>query len=154
MTSVALAIATLIAFGLAGPAFAQSNPVNLVLITEAEASLPALPAASMTMRAGVTRGPKVILVSPAGDANVKSPLHLRLKFESFGGAKIDPASVMVTYLKNPSVDLTKRLAPAMQPDGIDFAAVEIPAGVHPIRVNLKDSEGRAGTASFALKVAQ
>jgi hypothetical protein len=41
----------------------------------------------------------------------------------------------------------------MQPDGIDFAAVEIPAGVHPIRVNLKDSEGRAGTASFALKVA-
>lgn len=130
------------------------EPRRLTLITEEEAGLPALPAASMTMRAGVTRGPKVILVSPAGDANVKSPLHLRLKFESFGGAKIDPASVIVTYLKNPSVDLTKRLAPVTQADGIDVAAAEIPAGVHHIRVNLKDSEGRAGTASFALKVAK
>jgi hypothetical protein len=153
MTRAPSAIATLIALVMAGPAFAQTSPTGLTLITEAEASLPALPAAGMTMRAGVTRGPKVILVSPAGDANVKSPLHLRLKFESFGGAKIDPASVIVTYLKNPSVDLTKRLAPAMQPDGIDFAAVEVPAGVHHIRVNLKDSEGRAGAASFALKVA-
>jgi hypothetical protein len=30
----------------------------------------------------------------------------------------------------------------------------MPAGVHHIRVDLKDSEGRAGTANFALKVAQ
>jgi hypothetical protein len=152
MTLVHSAIAALIALAMAGPVFAQTSPAGLTLITEAEAGLPALPAASMTMRAGVTRGPKVILVSPAGDA--KSPLHLRLKFESFGGAKIDPASVKVTYLKNPSVDLTKRLAPATQPDGIDVTAAEIPAGVHHIRVNLKDSEGRAGAASFALKVAQ
>ena len=154
MTLVHSAIAALIALAMAGPGFAQTSPAGLTLITEEEAGLPALPAASMTMRAGVTRGPKVILVSPAGDANVKSPLHLRLKFESFGGAKIDPASVIVTYLKNPSVDLTKRLAPVTQADGIDVVAAEIPAGVHHIRVNLKDSEGRAGTASFALKVAK
>jgi hypothetical protein len=150
MTRAAFAIAALIALGAPGPASAQ--PV--VLITEPEANLPALPTESLTNRAGVTRGPKIILLSPSGDANVKSPLHLRLKFETFGGAKVDLSSVKVTYLKNPIVDLTKRLTASTQPDGIDVAAAEIPPGVHHIRVNVKDSEGRAGAASFALKIAQ
>ena len=105
------------------------------------------------MRAGVTHGPKIVVLSPAGDADVKSPVHLKLKFESFGGAKIDLSSVKVTYLKKPAVDLTERLACVTQAGGIDVAA-EMPAGVHHVRVDLKDSEGRAGTANFALKVAQ
>jgi hypothetical protein len=150
MTRAAFAIAALIALGAPGPASAQ--PV--LLITEPEANLPALPTESLTTRAGVTRGPKIILLSPSGDANVKSPLHLRLKFETFGGAKVDLSSVKVTYLKNPIVDLTKRLTASTQADGIDVAAAEVPPGVHHIRVNVKDSEGRAGAASFALKIAQ
>jgi hypothetical protein len=93
------------------------------------------------------------VVARAADADVKSPVHLKLKFESFGGAKIDLSSVKVTYLKKPAVDLTERLASVTQAGGIDVAA-EMPAGVHHIRVDLKDSEGRAGTANFALKVAQ
>ncbi len=153
MTRVTLAVAALIAVGAVGAAFAQSSPARLVLITESEAKLPAPLAFNLAMRAGVTRGPKVVLVSPAGDADVKSPVHLKLKFESFGGAKIDPSSIKVTYLKKPAVDLTERLAPATQAGGIDVAAAELPAGVHHIRVDLKDSEGRAGTANFALKVA-
>ena len=150
MTRAAFAIAVLVALGMAGPAAAQ--PV--VLITEPEANLPALANESMTTRAGVTRGPKVVLLSPSGNADIKSPLHLRLKFETFGGAKVDLSSVRVTYLKNPTVDLTKRLTASTQADGIDVAAAEIPPGVHHIRVNVKDSEGRAGAASFALKVAK
>jgi hypothetical protein len=82
---------------------------------------------------------------------VRSPLHLQLKFQTFGGAKIDPASVKITYLKSPAVDLTSRVGPVA--DGIDLAAAEVPPGVHHIRVNVKDSDGRAGSASFALKVA-
>ena len=150
MTRAVFAIAAFITLGLAGSASAQ--PV--VLITEPEANLPALPTESLTTRAGVTRGPKVILLSPSGAADAKSPLHLRLKFETFGGAKVDLSSVRVTYLKNPTVDLTKRLTASTQADGIDLAAAEIPPGVHHIRVNVKDSEGRAGAASFALKVAK
>jgi hypothetical protein len=95
--------ATLIALGTVGAAFAQPTPATLVLITEAEAKLPAVSTVNMAMRAGVTRGPKIILLSPVGDGQVGSPLHLRLKFESFGGAKIDLSSVKVTYLKNPAV---------------------------------------------------
>jgi hypothetical protein len=152
MTRAAFAIAAFITLGLAGPAWAQSGP--LVLITGPEAVLPALPNESLTSRAGVTRGPKITMLSPSGDANVKSPLRLRLKFETFGGAKIDLASVRISYLKNPIVDLTKRLQAATQADGIDVAEAEVPPGVHHIRVNVKDSEGRAGAASFALRVAQ
>jgi hypothetical protein len=121
MTRAAFAIAAFFTLGMAGPAWAQSS---VVLITEPEANLPALPTESLTTRAGVTRGPKVL------------------------------PSVKVTYLKNPTVDLTKRLTASTQADGIDVAAAEIPPGVHHIRVNVKDSEGRAGAASFALKVAR
>lgn len=150
MTRAAFAISALVALGMTGAVSAQ--PV--VLITEPEANLPALPTESLTTRAGVTRGPKVILLSPSGAADVKSPLHLRLKFETFGGAKVDLSSVRVTYLKNPIVDLTKRLTASTQADGIDLMAAEVPPGVHHIRINVKDSEGRAGAASFALRVGQ
>jgi hypothetical protein len=153
MTRATLAVAALIAFSAVAPAFAQSGrPPQLVLITEAEAKLPTPLALNLAMRAGVTRGPKVILVSPAA-GDVPSPIHLQLKFESFGGAKIDLSSIKVMYLKNPTVDLTERLATVIQAGGIEVAA-EAPAGVHHIRVDLKDSEGRAGTANFVLKVAQ
>jgi hypothetical protein len=137
-----------------GAAFAQSSPSRLVLITEQEAKLPPATATDLTFRAGITRGPKVLLVSPAADASVPAPLHLQFRFESYGGAKIDPASVKVTYLKTPSVDLTDRLKAATQAGGIDVAAADIPAGIHNIRVDVRDSDGRAGTANFILKVAQ
>lgn len=146
-------VAALITLGLASPAWAQSPSAKVVLITEAEASLPSLPDTALTMRAGVTRGPKIMLISPTANASLKSPFHLQLKFETFGGAKIDPESVKVTYLKNPSVDLTTRVAPLTQGNGIDVAAAEVPPGTHHIRVNVKDSDGRAGSANFALKVA-
>jgi hypothetical protein len=152
MTKALSVVAALIALGLAGPAWAQSKPAKVVLITEAEAGLPSLPDSALAMRAGVTRGPKILMVSPTANASLKSPFPLRLKFETFGGAKIDPASIKVTYLKNPSVDLTARIGPITQGDGIDVAEAEVPPGTHHIRVNVKDSEGRAGSANFALKV--
>jgi hypothetical protein len=61
-----------------------------MLISEQEAALPAAADSGLTFR-GVTRGPKVQVLSPAQDAAVKSPFNLKLKFESFGGAKIDPS---------------------------------------------------------------
>jgi hypothetical protein len=143
--------AVLLVVGTAGAAHAQATPV--VLITPAEAELPSLPDAALVLRAGVTRGPKIVLVSPTAQAAIQSPFHFQLKFETFGGAKIDPTSVKVTYLKNPSVDLTPRLGPLTQPDIVDVAAAAIPPGLHHIRVNVKDTEGRAGSANFALKIA-
>jgi len=121
------------------------------LITEEEAKLPPPKGAIAADRRGILRGPKVEIVSP-NDA-VSSPLRLQLKFESFGGAKIDPESVKVIFLRTPNVDLTSRVKPFIQADGINMQDAELPPGEYLVRVDIKDSDGRPGTASFTLKVA-
>jgi len=121
------------------------------LITEEEAKLPPPKGAVAADRRGILRGPKVEFVSP-GDA-VSSPMRLQLKFESFGGAKIDPESVKVIFLRTPNVDLTSRVKPFVQADGINMQDAELPPGDYTVRVDIKDSDGRPGTAIFTLKVA-
>jgi hypothetical protein len=121
------------------------------LITEEEAKLPPPKGAVAVDRRGILRGPKVEFVS-SGDP-VSSPMRLQLKFESFGGAKIDPESVKVTFLRTPNVDLTSRVKPFVQADGINMQDAELPPGEYTVRVDIKDSDGRPGTAIFTLKVA-
>ncbi len=122
-----------------------------VLISADEAKLPPPKGAIAVATRGITRGPKIAYVGAADET--KSPMRLQLKFESFGGAKIDTDSLKVTYIKSPSVDLTPRLKPFVKPDGIDMPDAELPAGDHVIRVDVKDLEGRTASTSFTLKVA-
>ena len=148
----AVVIAALLLFTATDRVCAQPSE-RLVLITEQEAKLPQAPNATLSFRAGITRGPKVVMVTPES-SDITSPVRLRLKFETYGGAKIDPTSIKFTYLKNPAVDLTERLKPVTQPGGIDISAAEIPPGVHHIRVDLKDDAGRSGIGNFTLNVRQ
>jgi hypothetical protein len=129
-------------------AFAQDK---LVLVTASEAALPSVPVGELSRR-GVTRGPKITLVSPAKPEGNKSPLHFELKFETFGGAKIDPAALKVSYLKKPSVDLTDRMKPFLQGTALNIKEAEMPPGDHVIRVDVKDTDGRLATALFTLNV--
>ena len=125
---------------------------KIVLVTAQEAALPSVPNAPLTRR-GITRGPQIVLVSPPADnATVQSPLHLQLKFESHGGAKIDPDGVKVVYVKNPVVDLTDRVKPYLQSGGIDITEADVPPGNHTFRVDVKDSDGRATTSLFTFVV--
>jgi hypothetical protein len=128
------------------PAFAAH-----VLITEEEAKLPPPKGAVAADRRGVTRGPKIQYLEDGKELH--SPAHFQLKFETFGGAKIDPDSVKVTYLRTPNVDLTPRVKAFVQASGIDIPDIELPVGDHMLRVDVKDSDGRAGSMSFVLKVA-
>jgi hypothetical protein len=122
-----------------------------VLITSEEAKLPPPRGAVAADRRGITRGPKIEVISQSDQ--VHSPMHFQLKFESYGGSKIDTDSVKVTYLRTPNVDLTPRVKSFVQATGIDMPDVELPAGDHMVRVDVKDSDGRVGTTSFTLKVA-
>lgn len=117
------------------------------LITEKEAKLPAAPQAPSR---AITRGPGVKLLSPEIVSHREFPL--KVAFEPRGGSKIDPSSVQVTYLKNPPVDLTGRLKSAIRPDGIDLTSVTAPGGDHPIRISVRDEEGRQGTLVINLSV--
>ena len=122
-----------------------------VLITQDEAKLPPPKGAVAVASRGITRGPKIQLVS--GDADVHSPMHLQIKFESFGGTQIVPDSVKVTYLRTPSVDLTSRLKPFIQATGIDMPNAELPPGQHDVRVDVQDSAGHTSTSSFIFMIA-
>ena len=139
----------LMAFGtslLCGLSMGSASAQVIKLISDDEARLPS--AASMSAR-GVTRGLGVKLLSP--EAGKKDGLPLKLSFEPRGSAQIDTASVQVTYLKSPTVDLTPRLKAAIRPEGIDLSAVAMPPGEHSIRVSVKDDEGRLGSAVITLK---
>jgi hypothetical protein len=122
-----------------------AQPIQLITDKEAK-----LPAATQAPSRAITRGPAVKLLSPESVPNSGFPL--KVAFQPRGGSKIDPASVQITYLKNPSVDLTGRIKSAIRPDGIDLASVTAPSGDHPIRVSVRDDEGRQGTLVINLSV--
>jgi len=121
------------------------------LISNEEAKLPA--AAKFAARGGLTRGPGVKFLSPT-DGQIKGPFDMKFQFEPRGGSKIDPASVKVTYLKAPLVDLTDRVKPFVSAKGIDMAKVEIPPGEHDIKVEVTDDAGRKGSTVVSLVVAK
>lgn len=142
----------IVLLGLAAAGLLFSEPSRATqLITEEEAKLPPPKGAVAADRRGILRGPKVEFVSPG--ESVSSPMRLVLKFESFGGAKIDPDSVKMIFLRTPNVDLTPRVKPFVKADGINMQDAELPPGEYTVRVDIKDSDGRSGTTVFTLKVA-
>jgi hypothetical protein len=122
------------------------------LIDAKEASLP--PASGTLTTRGISRGPAVKMTSPEADNPVMAPFDFKVAFEPRGGAKIDPDSVKVVYLKSPFVDLTARLKGAITANGIDFSKAQVPPGTHLIRVTIKDSEGRETNSVLTLVVKQ
>ena len=119
----------------------------LQLITVDEAKLPA--AAGKPPSRSITRGPGVKLASSEA---VSGSFPFKVAFEPRGESKIDVATVKVEYLKGNGVDLTERLKGGLKPTGIEIPAAAAPPGEHPIRVTVRDSEGRLGTAEFKLIV--
>jgi hypothetical protein len=122
------------------------------LITAEEAALPPQKGAVQNSGRGITRGPK-IQVPDAETGAQTSPMRFQVKFQTFGGSSIDLEALKVTYLKTPVVDLTPRIKPFAQPNGIDMPDAQLPPGDHLVRIDIKDSDGRAASMSFLLKIA-
>ncbi len=125
------------------------------LVTPAEAALPAAPLQSLELRGSPTRRPAVVVVSPPPAAGqIHSPMELKLQFRAFGGAAIEPSSVVITYMKQPAIDMTQRLTPYITAQGIDIPQAQVPPGSHQFWIELKDSEGRVGGGPFSFQVGQ
>jgi hypothetical protein len=132
---------------IAVPASTSAAP----LITEEEAKLPPQKGAVANAARGITRGPKIQV--PDGEAAAQpSPMRFQVRFQTFGGSSIDLDAVKVTYLKSPLVDLTPRIKPFTQATGIDMPNAQLPPGDHLVRIDVKDSDGRAASMSFLLKI--
>ena len=129
-----------------------------VLVTPQEAALPRArtnaPAAAaggfVGDRGTPTRPPDITIQSPKGAA--ASPFPLRITFTPHNGAKIDPATVSVTLLTKPEVDLTTRVQRYISARGVDLPQAEAPPGKFQIRIDLTDSAGHTGTATVDLQV--
>jgi hypothetical protein len=125
------------------------------LITPSEAALPAGTIAALDLRGSPTRRPNIIVVSPPPGAGlVHSPLDLKLHFRAFGGGQIDLDSVVVTYIKQPAIDITQRIQPYITAGGIDVLQAEVPPGEHKFWIELKDKDGRLGSGEFTFQVAK
>ncbi len=120
-----------------------AEPVTLISPTEAQ-----LPDAKAVTTRAITRGPGVKMVN-APEVNAAS-FALKIALEPRGGAKIDPHSLRLEYLKEPAVDLTPRVSAGIKPDQIDLPQVSVPKGVHHLRVSVKDTDGRATTTVLSL----
>ena len=125
------------------------------LVTPDEAALPAGAAPSLVMRGSPLRRPNILVVSPPPSAGLMhSPIDLKLRFHAFGGAEIDPESVVVTYLKQPSIDITQRITSFITADGIEIDKVDVPPGAHQFWIEVKDKSGHVGAAEFSFQVAK
>ena len=123
------------------------------LVTAAEAALPPGKIPTFEIRGSPTRLPRVMMVSPPpGRGAVYSPLDFKLMFRAFGGAAIDPGSVIVTYIKKPDIDMTARIKPFITASGIDITQAEAPPGLHQFWVELMDTAGRPGARAVAFQV--
>lgn len=132
-------VALTMTFGHAG-ASAQTK-----LITETEAQAPNL---QMAATRGITRGPGInLLTSP--EVSAKS-FAFKMLFEPRGGAKIDPTSIKFEYLKQPIIDLTARFKTGLNGNQLELPQASVPTGTHPIRVSVRDSEGREGNTIIHL----
>jgi hypothetical protein len=123
------------------------------LITSEEAALPVRSVPLLELRGSPTRRPIVVVVSPPPGAGlIHSPLELKLEFRAFGGSKIDPDSVVVTYLKDPAIDITQRITPFISTSGIIITEADVPPGRHEFWVQLKDKDGRLGGGEVSFQV--
>lgn len=122
-----------------------SAVAQTTLITEAEAQTPNL---QVPATRGITRGPGIKLHSPV-EVTGKS-FAFKIGFEPRGGAKIDPTSIKFEYLKQPIVDLTARFKTGLTGNQLELPQASVPAGTHPIRVSVRDTEGREGQTVIQL----
>ena len=131
---------------------AASPAAAFELITVSEAALPSGIVPSFAVRGSPTRLPSITLQSPTGVGAVYSPLDLKVRFRGFGGATIDPDSVVVVYVKQPDIDITPRIKSFITADGIDILQAEVPPGLHQFWVEMKDTDGRIGAREFDFQV--
>jgi hypothetical protein len=120
---------------------AATSAAAFELVTPNEAALPPGKVPSAAVRGSPTRRPSITIISPSGAGAIYSPVDLKVSFSAFGGATIDPDTVVVTYVKQPEIDITPRIREFITANGIDIAHADVPPGLHQFWIELKDSNG-------------
>ena len=95
----------------------------------------------------VTRGPLIRMVAPGpSPLTVGGPFWLRVEFVGRGGARIDPATLRVRYLRAWEVDISERLRPFAKPEALEVREATVPPGRHFLKIDIRDDGGRLSEA--------
>ncbi len=135
-------------------AYPQTGHARTPLVTVAEAQLPP-PSSNDLSRRAVTRGPTIRSLSPDTDTTplkANEPFRFNVEFAPRGGSRIDQSSIRVTYLRAHSINITDRLRPFINANGITIQDAVLPPGDHTLRVEVLDDQGRSGSTSLSIRV--
>jgi hypothetical protein len=130
----------------------QPPPQDDLLVTSEEA---ARPDAVIRVHRGLFPGPSIKMTIPDEGATSQplvTPFRLRFEFTPRNDAKVDLASVRMTYLKTPAADLTPRILSSLSAAGINLAHVRLPPGRHSFTVSALDTNGNRGSATYTILV--
>jgi hypothetical protein len=139
----------LILLAVAGPAYAFQ------LITAEDASGKSGPVLESR---GPIPGPVITVNWPEDHSKLaSSPVAFDVTFKTFAATKVDLATVRIIYVKDPWVDLTKRVTDRLgptgfEPTGFKFDDAEVVSGTHTIRIEARDTEGRKGFTNITFTV--
>lgn len=98
-------------------------------------------------------GPGLNLFSPAQDGNPqKPPLDIDLKFVPKPGTTVDLSKLKVQVVKFVNIDITDRVKPFANANGIFVKDAGFPSGEHKVRVTVGDSDGGRSVKVFFVKV--
>jgi len=133
-------------------AYPQGSQDLSWLITPDEAALaPANPREDIQTRNLNDGGPSIDVVKPQDGDNAGSPAEILVRFLP-RTATIDLTSLKVTLLKFISIDLTERLKPYINLEGISVKDAKIPAGSYRVRISLSDVGGHTTNKDISFTV--
>lgn len=132
----------------------ETGDISVTLITQAEALLPDM---SAIQYENVARdieskldstGPIIKVITPEEGKTYPPPLNIELYFIPKGLAEIDLSTLKVEYLKLFSIDITERVLPYVNKEGIKISNANFPSGTHHLRITLGDKKGAVTIQKF------
>lgn len=132
-----------------GPSFAASS--DNWLITPDEAALAPAVDDGIRPRGLNDAGPGIEVVRPKEGEIVPNPAEILIRFLP-KTVTIDLSSLKVTLLKFIPIDLTDRLKPYVNPDGIAVKDAKVPAGAYRVRITLSDAQGKTSMREISFEI--
>ena len=130
-------------------------PHRVVLITPAEARQPDAPAAGEQQKELLSedalQGPIILVHVPEEGRTYRSPIEINVEFQP-RTAPIEIATLMVKYLKLIPIDITERVRPYASAAGIHLRNVDLPTGMHRVRITLADKTGQRSSVTVGIRV--
>ena len=127
------------------------NMAELQLLSPDEAAAPGAKQFGFSGKASHD-GPGITIESP-GEVNQKEGITtLKIRFEPQKADGIDLNSIKLECLKQNPIDLTERIKPYANENGVQADRVKLPLGRHRFRISVADQKGRLSEKDFTILV--